>query len=897
MRWIVFGLGLGLSALSLGQWTPAEKQAISDALKVGNMTPTDLNYIRRMVSPARPMDFVNEAIDNPLVMANTLMGMHREAARGELSERLADAGQVLGFGTAIPLNVGPAPAMTDLPEAIRAPIGRLIAVMQAADAKVREATDGLTPEQQRTIIDRLPGIATEEPKVVFSFVRPSSASDADVWALVDKADIKTLIGVAITVAQEAEKCRDALRGTSADVAGKMRIKIGSYVVVVAGKSATLHDDVDARLVIDLGGSDTYTGRAGAGVGYTGVLIDLGGNDLYSPADLSVGAAILGIGLAYDTGGDDQFRGGSLQFGAGLAGVGGFSKTSGNDFYRTVALGQGFAMEGVGVCLDTGGDDQYICGLLGQGAGRTLGVGWLIDRSGADVYRAGSITLNEPLFTGIYYAFAQGFGMGYRDDLGGQAGGVGLLTDVTGNDVYSGDTYAQGASYWFGVGSLGDLDGADLFSAHHYAQASAMHLCFAMLYDAAGDDTYAVRVGAAHAIGHDYGVAILVDQAGDDTYTSRDSTPGIGSANGLGIFVDSAGNDRYHGPPGRGLPARGSGSVGLFVDLTGQDQYRFGLADDQAVARETWGMALDVETRFTEETVTAPPTVENPTPGSATMRDDAAMAALFKRATQWGVGSAEVDTQNAIRELMAIGKPAFEWMVSNRLESAQRLEIRAFVAVARAMPAEASQALALVVLNGNKAKRANVLRVAVDAGLTDIGALLGSLMDDPDLQLAAVRAAGPLQARATIASLSRVLLSGTTELIRAAMISLAQIGDPDSFGTAQAFVGHPDLLTRRAAVALLAKNPVSLMSSADRMAQEPDVVKARGALEALGLVGSLESLAVVATYLLDPRPELRIEALRQLSGRVPEGSRSTVIALQRDPVQLVREVARGCVLGD
>ncbi|MBX3095406.1 MAG: hypothetical protein KF812_00955, partial [Fimbriimonadaceae bacterium] len=110
-------------------------------------------------------------------------------------------------------------------------------------------------------------------------------------------------------------------------------------------------------------------------------------------------------------------------------------------------------------------------------------------------------------------------------------------------------------------------------------------------------------------------------------------------------------------------------------------------------------------------------------------------------------------------------------------------------------------------------------------------------------------------------------------------------------------GHPDLLTRRAAVSLLSKNPEALLSAADRMAQEPDLVKARGALEALGLVGSQEALTVVAAYLMDPRPELRIEALRQLSGRVPEASRSTVISLQRDPVQLVREVARGCVLGD
>jgi len=883
------------ATLAAAQWTPAEQAGIADALKVGNMSPTDLNYIRRMVEPARPMAFVEEAIDNPLVISNTLMGMHREAVSGDLSERLLAAAQLHGVTEPLPLAPGGAPALGELPEPLRAPIGRLIAVMQAADLKVREATANLSAAEQRTLVDRLPGIATEEPKVVFSFVRPSTATDAEVWALLDKVDQRKLIGAAITVAQESERCRNALRATNADVAGKLKIKIGSYVVVVGGRGPTFHDDVDARLTIDLGGADTYMGRHGAGVGYTGVLIDLGGNDTYSPADLSVGAAILGIGLAYDNAGDDHYRGGSLQFGASLAGVGGLCDTAGNDVYHTEGLGQGFALAGAGVCLDQAGDDQYFVGLLGQGAGRTQGVGWLIDRTGADIYRAGSIALNEPLFTGVFYAFAQGFGMGYRDDRGGIAGGVGLLTDGAGNDVYSGDTYAQAASYWFGVGSLGDLEGGDLYSAHHYAQASAMHACFAFLYDAAGEDTYAVKVGAAHAIGHDYGVAVLVDQGGDDTYTSRDSTPGIGSANGLGVFVESAGNDRYHGPPGRGLAARGSGSVGVFVDLTGQDLYRFGLGDDQAAARETWGVARDVETRFSDET--PPVTPENPpVPGSKLMPSDAEMANLYRRATQWGVGSAQEDTQAAVRELIAIGAPAFDWMVTNRLAAAQRLEIRAFVAVAAAIKPQASQTLAMVILNGTSVQKENVLRIAVDAGLTDIGALLSGLMDDPALQMAAVRAAGPLQARAAIPSLNRLVLTGTTEVIRAAMISLAQIGDADSFGTAQAFIGHPDLPTRKAAIALLAKNPVALLAAADRMAQEADVIRARAPLEALGLVGSQEALAVIAKFLLDPRPELRIEALRQLSGRVPEGSRATVVALQRDPVQLVREVARGTVLG-
>src|SRR5205823_9991597 len=133
-----------------------------------------------------------------------------------------------------------------------------------------------------------------------------------------------------------------------------------------------------------------------------------------------------------------------------------------------------------------------------------------DRKGDDIYRAGGLVLNSPLFATVHYSNAQGYASGYREDTGGVSGGVGLLTDLEGDDSYLGETYCQAASYWFSLGSLYDQSGNDTYSAYHYAQASAMHCCGAYLFDLAGDDSYTIKYGAGHAIGHDYGVAFLLD---------------------------------------------------------------------------------------------------------------------------------------------------------------------------------------------------------------------------------------------------------------------------------------------------------------------------------------------------------------------------------------------------
>lgn len=874
-----------LTACSWAQFTEAERNGMRDALTVQNWSLDDLRYPRSQFD-LKPLAMVSTGLSDPEGAVGLLMDIHESSRTGTLAERLRTAALMVGEIKAPPVaETVEVPA--SLPPAVGQAVAKIVAAMRVADSEVRAALSGLSAAESRELIEGLPPYAVEDPRLKFSFVRGEPVPPDRVRSLVAKVDVTRIVSAAVALAEAIEPVVAQLRAANADVPAPVNIVVAGLPVEVRGKGNDVHASTNSRLLIDLGGDDTYTGRHGAGVGYSSVTIDLGGNDRYDVQDLSTGAGVAGIGLAYDFGGNDRFVGRTICFGAGLAGVGAFYKFGGHDEYRAVALAQGFGLAGVGLCLDTDGDDTYLAKIYAQGAARTNGVGWLVDRKGNDVYRAGGLFLNSPLFPDVHYSCAQGFGQGYREDSGGWAGGIGLLSDHAGDDAYLGETYCQAASYWYSLGSLYDASGNDTYSAHHYAQASAMHLTSAYLFDLAGNDLYGVKYGASFAIGHDYGVAVMLDRAGDDVYAARDSTPGTGVANGLGIFVDSEGDDRYDGPPGFGQEARGSGSLGVFVDLAGADKYREGLADGQAIARPTWALALDYQGA-------PPPSVgqelPKPNPGSKPPLSNTEFAALFKKATQWGVGTAQKEVEDSVFLLSEIGLPALEWMVANRLEGMDRLQRRCFVAVARVLGADAAVVLARAGFAGSATLKSNVLAVAVEAGLTDLGALVPGMLEDPQTQLAAAKAAGPLKASAAVPGLSRLTLSQDPILARAAAVSLSQIASVESAGTAQALLRSPDPFVRQAALSLLANLGEDGRTSARALAAAGDESGTRHGLAILGAIGDAESLRFIASYLLDPRPGVRIEALRRLDRRCPPEFESSFLSLRNDPVQLVRLVA-------
>jgi HEAT repeat protein len=866
----------------------AERAGIRDACYVANVREQDLKFARRPFQDSWRMAVVDEALDDPLTAADRWMAVHASATSANAA--MASALGVFGAGQTGTPTIPEVPAPTGLPPRTAAAVARLVGALRWADQEIRAATKDLTPAEQRTLIESLPVLAVEEPRVQFAFVRGSVVGRDEVMRLMAKVDQGRLRAAGGQLLAWSSQVVSELRSRPEPFVGKVRLNVGGLPVVVAGTGDDVHPESDARLTLDLGGRDTYLGRHGAGVGYSGLLVDLSGNDTYDVPDLSLGAAVLGVGVGLDFGGDDTYRTRSIALGAGLAGCGVFVDRAGDDDYRSVALAQGFGHHGIGLLFDAEGDDRYDLRLFGQGASRTQGLGWLVDADGDDTYRAGGLSLNEPLFTGVTYSFAQGFSSGYREDTGGVSGGVGLLTDLLGADRYLGDTYLQAASYWFAVGSLYDASGDDAYSAHHYAQSSAMHCCAAFHFDLAGSDSYTTKVGASLAIGHDYGVAFLLDRAGDDLYIGQDSTPGVGVANGLGIFVDAAGKDRYDGPPGQGNAARGTGSLGVFADLDGIDKYRAGLEDGRAVAGSTWGASFDAGPFPAPARPNTPPVTDPPQVGSEPDPGPQVLASLYAKATQWGVGSAAEEVQESTARLIRIGLPAWDWMVANRLAGADRLQLRAFAAVARAICAPAAASLARAALSGTVAVKRNSLSVAVDAGLTDLGALVPAMLEDPELQLAAARAAGPLKAVGALAGLMRSCLSTDRLLARAATVSLAQLGDPSTLATGQAMLKSDDLLTRQAAMALVLRFPEQAVETGRSMTAESDEYRVRLGAQLLAAEGSPEAVRLLGGLLLDPRPGVRIEALRGLDGRCPKELETTFLALRNDPVAVVRAVA-------
>ena len=218
-----------------------------------------------------------------------------------------------------------------------------------------------------------------------------------------------------------------------------------------------------------------------------------------------------------------------------------------------------------IIIDAGGNDLYLCG--GDGIG-VLGtpVGLIADLSGNDVYNS-----NSPVSQG------SGF-MGY-----------GALIDLEGDDVYRGSSMSQGSAM-MGEALWVDMDGSDYMTADVHSQGAAT-LGRTLFFDGAGDDVR--RVSAyGQGFGGPSGVGDLVDCAGNDTYLAgftyahepllpRDNIAmsqgfGIGlrpfCAGGIGTLCDlGSGNDTYRAE----VFGQGSAyyySLGILFDTGGQDTY-------------------------------------------------------------------------------------------------------------------------------------------------------------------------------------------------------------------------------------------------------------------------------------------------------------------------------------
>lgn len=403
-----------------------------------------------------------------------------------------------------------------------------------------------------------------------------------------------------------------------------------------------------------------------------LFIDSEGDDVYRNKQINNLASVIGgIGIFIDAQGDDYYQGGDLAF-SSLAGYFSFQDRAGDDQYKMGLHSLGAASLGISQFYDFSGNDTYNVTEFGEGFAGTLGLGIMADFAGNDLYFAGGKYLHAPLAPLDYRSLSQGFSIGGRPDLGG---GIGVLYDSSGNDVFQGGVYAQGVGYWYALGILIDKSGNDFYDAVYYPQGSGIHLAGGFLYDESGEDNYYSKHGPGQGAGHDYGVGFLVDRAGNDRY-SVEGGNGLGITNSVGVFLDVQGDDNYQKKYNRSYGysdvRRGSGGLGIFMDTGGKDDYPIERCEnDTTWFAGTYGFGMDVDL------VNSLPEVKEMAEAAVAEVDSLAdIAEIFALASQWGVGSAKEQVEKAGEILLNRDAESAEYIFKNSLNSKAGLVFRA-----------------------------------------------------------------------------------------------------------------------------------------------------------------------------------------------------------------------------
>jgi hypothetical protein len=380
------------------------------------------------------------------------------------------------------------------------------------------------------------------------------------------------LGRLAIAADNLEGILDGLRRALSDggveaIEAELRHAKEAGVPVIVGTRGDDAHRLSRGIVFDPGGNDRYEFADSARAGSWLLVFDLAGDDLYRAADTVGGAAaLLSVQILHDAAGDDRYEGADFAFGAALMGYARLFDGGGDDAYAARSASLGFAFQGIGILEDRAGDDHYASAYHAQGAAGPGGLAVLLDRAGNDRYVSLPVFPDDLRYRDHYLSLSQGFSTGLAPR---HAGGIGVLWDRKGDDVYRSDIFGQGAGYWFAWGLLMDDAGNDSTTAYQYAQGAGVHFAAGTLSDLSGNDVR-ISKGVSQGCGHDGGFGLLADLAGDDRAVAVDMSAGAGSANGLGVYVDLAGRDAYDmAQPRRTLGhadmRRDRGSLGFFLD--------------------------------------------------------------------------------------------------------------------------------------------------------------------------------------------------------------------------------------------------------------------------------------------------------------------------------------------
>ncbi len=355
-------------------------------------------------------------------------------------------------------------------------------------------------------------------------------------------------------------------------------------------------------IIDLGGDDIYNidrPHLGKDGGLEGggcqCIIDLAGNDYYTTSsDFALAGGLFSSSFIFDKEGDDFYESkGSGNLGAAIGGLGLLYDEKGNDTYKGISFSIGAGCFGVGLLVDREGNDFYIANSYSQGFGMTEGVGAIVDNKGNDSYLVDSRSVDIGRYNDHYVSMCQGYGLGLRPFY---SGGIGLIIEGEGNDIYNTDIFGQGGAYWYSLGAIVDKSGHDKYNSYQYGQGAGIHLAVGLLKDYDGWDFYQSD-GVSQGCGHDFGFGMLWDVKGNDNYSAYSLSQGAGNADGIGILIDESGTDGYlnkypSNTRGYGNQRREYGSIGVFLDASGTDYYSQPGYDSTFINSSNWGVFSD-----------------------------------------------------------------------------------------------------------------------------------------------------------------------------------------------------------------------------------------------------------------------------------------------------------------
>ncbi len=619
---------------------PDFEEVLTDALKCIKMTPDDLrlrdDYVdvdsfrlelvdRLMREPLQTKsfnsrflsDWINAGAEDRRFSSPSLFGPYLKL-RGKpapsfdgrsVSERsdLTNSEFMLDYGK----------SLKKLPQPLKNVLAHLFTGLWAADSKTREAFAGLTDQEMNSLRANFPTILLED--VEDEFKTPDELDELgnreeelakEILPYLAKIDVSKIIQAGDELSYATKVCVPILKNYSRtaprtqpmvkdrkdrenDLILRLETSLGEIIIGGYGSSRYTGDPA---VIIDLGGNDEYHLSIDPERDFrSSVIFDLGGNDLYQAhGDYVYGSGFFGAGVLADLSGDDTYLARNFSLGSGLFGVGVLVDEEGNDKYFGDTFGQGAGSFGLGSLVDMEGSDQYSGALFVQGFGFVAGLGALIDSCGNDNYFAGGRYKDILRYEDHYISLSQGFAYGLRPMM---SGGIGVLFDLSGNDLYTSDIFGQGSSYWFSLGSLLDAEGNDKYVSFQYAQGAGTHLCVAVLEDGGGNDVY-ISHGVSQGCGHDLAFGMLWDKSGHDNYLTESLSQGAGSANGFGILVDEEGDDGYYvetkgNTQGYGNPRRDYGSVGMLLDFSGRDRYD-GNGQDSTwwTTPSKWGVGVD-----------------------------------------------------------------------------------------------------------------------------------------------------------------------------------------------------------------------------------------------------------------------------------------------------------------